>query len=337
MVDIREIINASNMSFNTFDETVNSKIILEQWFDLIYKCKEELTDLSQIDEKNTNGYTINFETVDAIKEDVLKLDDQYKKVLSMQKDTKNNFIIGKEQDSIGVICLVSDGNPYVMMEFISKSILTHNAIIIAQNTEYMKATNNLLVKLLQKELSELKIDEKVVQLIYVGEFDELLSSTTSIKKVFVSGNKELSNAIITTSKIPVRRLGYGYYDIYVEDKSNIDLVKSLLKNQASFDIYLNDDIELDFFEDAISVKDVDEAIFQINNLGTNYSSGIFTNDSENGVRFLKEIKSDFVSVNASPFVEKYDLINIKELIKEKTVYYPFAFNSDEKLEFKNNK
>ena len=332
MSDIREALNESILSLNGFDTSVNAQDILNQWFDLIEQSKDDIIRLSEIDEKNDNGYLLDFSIIDSIKEDVLSIDDQYKKVVSMQKDSANVFVLGKEQDNLGIIGLIFDGNPYAMIELISKCVLTHNALIIAQNEEYMKATNEIFIKLLQKVLKNFNVSEHFVQNVFVGDFSDLLMNSVCISKVFVVGDKDFQNSVVINSKIPVQTIGYGHHDLYIEDDTNLETIEKILNNSRNIDLYVKDGIEIDG-KDTIMVQDLDDAIFLMNSTGSDYSASIFTSSGENGSRFLSEVKSNYVSVNSSPFIERYDLIDVKDLVKIKTAYYPLSFNSDLKLEF----
>ena len=67
-------------------------------------------------------------------------------------------------------------------------------------------------------------------------------------------------------------------------------------------------------------KDIDEAIAQINFIGSTYSASIFTDDEKNASKFINNIKSKSTLVNTSPTLERKldikqtDLILIKNIV-----------------------
>ena len=76
------------------------------------------------------------------------------------------------------------------------------------------------------------------------------------------------------------------------------------------------------FENYIGVEDFEEAIGQINFNTSGYSSSIFTNNYQNASIFLREIKTDNISVNSSPLVEGIIDIDINLFLIRKNMFYP---------------
>jgi len=331
MSEIREVLNNAIMSYDKFDTSVNAQVIVNNWFDLIEQSKQEIFRLNEIDTQNNNGFKIDYSIIDSMKDRLIQVEDQYKRIISMKKDMKNNYILGKEQDNLGTVCLVYDGNTYTLIEFIAKCILSHNALIVVCESEFAIATNELFVLLAQKVLKASNVPEGLIQFYYTGDIKEVLFNNVSIAKVFVSGNKEFQRRVVVESKMPVVTIGYNYSEIYVEDDTNIELIKNIIEeNPQNIDIYVKNGI--DDFDNAIVVGSMDEAIMHINSTGSGYSSAIFTSNPQNGAEFLKEVKSSYVGYNVSPLVEIYDCLDMRDLLMEKNMYYPTPLKGELRIE-----
>lgn len=213
------------------------------------------------------------------------------------------------------------GNTYCLLELVLKAILTHNSIIITSYSDYMKATNELILILVKRILNAYNIDKNFIQILYTSRIEELLSNNISINKVIALGNRNFQNKIRKISKVEVISKGYNYFDLYIENEKNLDFIKKIIKENENIDIYVKRDLKVNF-EDYIEVEDIDEAIAQINFNTSGYSSSIFTDNKQNASVFLKEIKTNNVSVNSSPLIQEIVDIDINLLLTRKNMFYP---------------
>ena len=213
------------------------------------------------------------------------------------------------------------GNTYCLLELVLKAILTHNSIIITSDSDYMKATNELILILVRRILNAYNIDKNIIQILYTSRIEELLSNNISINKVIAIGNRNFQNKIRKISKVEVISKGYNYFDLYIENVKNLDFIKKIIKENENIDIYVKRGLKVNF-EDYIEVEDIDEAIAQINFNTSGYSSSIFTDNKQNASVFLKEIKTNNVSVNSSPLIQEIVDIDINLLLTRKNMYYP---------------
>lgn len=320
MDNIREILGNATMAYTNMDINIDGKKVAQNIFELLDESKESMEKANKIDVKNGNGFKINFDMFQKLKSKINNIEDVYRKVISMNKN-ENNYLEGKQTDNLGTICLVYDGNTYCLLELVIKAILTHNSIIITSESDYMKATNELIVILIQRILEAYNIDKNLVQILYTSRIEELLSNSTSINRVFAIGNKSFQDRIRKISKVEVVCKGYNYFDIYVEDLTNLSFIKKIIKENSNIDIYIRSDLSVPF-EDYIEVEDIDEAIGQINFNTSGYSSSIFTDNNQNASMFLREIKTNNVSVNSSPLIEENIDIDINLLLSRKNMFYP---------------
>lgn len=333
MDKIREILGNATMAYTNMDANIDGKKIAQNIFELLEEDKESIEKANEIDVKNDNGFKINFDIFQKLKNEINNTEDVYRKVISMKKN-KNNYLEGKQTDNLGTICLVYDGNTYCLLELVLKAILTHNSIIITSESDYMKATNELIIILIRRILEAYNVDKNLVQILYTSRLEELLANTVSINKVIAIGNKDFQNKIKKISKVEVISKGYNYFDLYIEDLTNLTFIEKIVQEE-NIDIYVKSDLEVPF-EDYIEVEDIDEATAQINFNTSGYSSSIFTNNNQNASIFLREVKTDNVSVNSSPLIENIVDLDINLLLAKKNMFYPNPLSEESKenkLEF----
>ena len=320
MDNIREILGNATMAYTNMDANIDGKKVAQNIFELLDENKESIEKANKIDVKNNNGFKINFDMFQKLNNEINSINDVYRKVISMNQN-ENNYLEGKQTDNLGTICLVYDGNTYCLLELVLKAILTHNSIIITSESDYMKATNELIVILIQRILEAYNIDKNLVQIVYTSRIEELLLNSTSINKVFAIGNKSFQDRIRKASKVEVISKGYNYFDLYIEDLTNLTFIKKIVKEEENIDIYVKSGLKVPF-DDYIEVEDIDEAIAQINFNTSGYSSSIFTDNNQNASVFLREVKADNVSVNSSPLIESIVDVDINLLLSRKNMFYP---------------
>lgn len=320
MDNIREILGNATMAYTNMNANIDGKKVAQNIFELLDENKESIEKANKIDVKNNNGFKINFDMFQKLNNEINAIEDVYRKVISMNQN-KNNYLEGKQTDNLGTICLVYDGNTYCLLELVLKAILTHNSIIITSESDYMKATNELIVILIQRILEAYNIDKNLVQILYTSRIEELLSNSTSINKVFAIGNKSFQDRIRKVSKVEIVCKGYNYFDLYIEDLTNLSFIQKIVKEEENIDIYVKSGLKVPF-DDYIEVEDIDEAIAQINFNTSGYSSSIFTDDNQNASVFLREVKADNVSVNSSPLIENIVDVDINLLLARKNMFYP---------------
>ena len=317
---IREILGNAKMAHTNMDINVDSKKVVKNILELLEENRENIENANIIDVKNNNVFEIDFGIFDKIKNAVVNIEDSYRKVISMNKN-ENNYLEGKQTDNLGTICLVYDGNTYCLLELILKSILTHNALIVTSESNYMKSTNELLLILVRRILEAYEIDKNLIQILYTTRMEELLSNNISINKVIAIGNKKLQEKIKDVSKSEVICMGYNNFDLYIEDLTNLSFIKKVINENKNIDIYVKKGLKVPF-ENYIEVENIDEAIAQINFNTSGYSSSIFTDNKRNSSEFLREVKTKNISVNSSPLIENIVDIDINLLLIKKNMFYP---------------
>ena len=307
----------------------NIKAIIIQIKNALEINKEAIKAANSIDKKNNNGFILDFNVIKNIFSNLEKENLFYGDVTLSQKDEEKNILYGTQIMDIGNVVVITDGNPYTIIEMIVRNIMAGNTTIFSNNG-FMFGTNQLLIQIIQSVLEQFNISKYLVQ-IYVSEnFDEVLSNFANIDLVVCIGNHSFQNMILNKSKNRTIVSGYENFDLYIEDVSNIEFLNKIVNTGLNIQLYINSDTNLDH-SSAIMVNDIDEAIAQINYNGSNYSSSIFTTSKENASKFIKEIKSKIVTINTSPTIERIIDIKQNDLINKKIIIYPFNFKLDDNI------
>lgn len=289
--------------------------------------KEEFLQVNKIDEKNSNGFILDFAVINNIFKNIQKEELIYGKVLLSQKDDEKKIMYGKQIMDQGLILVITDGNPYVTIEMILRNILAGNTTLLSNNG-FMYGTNKLIIKIVQTVLENNDISPYLVQEFVSEDFDVVLSNFANIDLVVCVGNHNLQRLVLNKSKNRTIISGYENFDLYIEDKNNIDLITKIYRTRLNIQFYINSELKIDT-ENAIIVDNIDEAISQINYNGSKYSAAIFTSSKENTSKFIREVKSKIVTVNTSPTIERIIDIKQSDLCTEKTIIYPLTFSFNE--------
>lgn len=304
----------------------NIENIIKEVEKALFTNKDLILEANKIDQKNNNGYIIDFNILNNIFKNLEKETIIYGNVTISEKDEEKKIICGKQIMDYGNVLVINDGNPYVIIEMALRNLLAGNTIIFA-NKGYMYGTNNLIINIIETVLEKFEISKYLIQLYITEEFDSILSNYANINLVVCIGNRGLQNMILSKSKIKTITSGYENFDLYIEDSSHIDLLDKIIASGLNIQLYINSNTNLNYKE-AISVNDIDEAIAQINYNGSKYSTSIFTNLPDNASKFMREVNSKIVAVNASPTIERIIDIKQSDLIIEKTFIYSLNFKFD---------
>ena len=290
-MDNRTILGNANMAYMDMNDNIDVSQVIKDVFIKLMDAKDDIIKANKIDIKNNNGFKLDFDFIKDIDKKLMCIKNPYKKV---EKDC-DKFIIN---DSLGTICTIYNGNTYYLIELALKSILTRNSMIFVSNVDYMDFTNRLILILIKNVLEKYKIDKNLIQLLYINEFDSLLSNSVSINRVFVVGDRGFQHKVKIASDIDVITFGINHYDVYIENIDDVLLIGKLLKLDYC-DIYVKTGFDLQF-DDFIEVKDIDEAICQINFNTAGSSSIIFTDSDYSASYFVNNVKTNNIYVNMLP-------------------------------------
>ena len=307
----------------------NEQEIIKVFTDVINKNIDLFESANMIDIKNNNGFKLD---LNKIKKILNKYSDLSPLINSedMISITNNDIMKSTLYEKTGILLTLFDGNTYIMLEMILLGILTHNTIIFAYD-KYMIGINNLLIDTIQNVIEPMGLNRYMFQhTTNIGS--ELFNNFKTINKTIIIGDSDFKSKYLSLATTDVLVSGYDNYDIYIESMDHKDVILDIISKDININIYVNSEIDYEF-DDAIVVDDVDEAITRINYSGSNYSAIIFTNDNKSASRFIKNVNSDNLLVNASPLLVSDFNISQEQLLRKKNIIMPniYKFNG-EKME-----
>lgn len=280
---------------------------------------------NKIDLSNNNGFILEKNTMETII-------DRYINAIPLinSKDnstiTENDLLISNIYSNLGIVHVIFDGNTYTMLELILLGILTHNTLIFTSNG-YMHGTNGLLLNIVHTILEKEEYKKEMFQHSFIIRPEDFFDSFKTINKTIVIGDSEMQNKYNKLCANALLISGYNNYDIYIEDLEHVETIKKIISQKLNINLYINSGLKVKA-DNAIFVEDIDEAITQINFNSSGYSSSIFTKNNENASKFIKNINSKNVLVNASPTLVQQLDIKQEDLLKEKNIILPNIYKFD---------
>ncbi len=298
----------------------NIRLIINDVKKSIKDNADLIIESSVIDNKNKNGFIIDYGVINNVFASVEKENLYYKDVILSQKDDDKKIIYGKEVSDIGNVVIINDGNFYTILEMAIRNLIAGNNIIFVNNG-YMMGSVKLLIEIIQAVLEKFNVSKYMIQICFTSSYEEVLANYANIDLVICIGNHDLQSMILNKSKNKTIVSGYENFDLYVEDLSHIDFIDKILKTNLNINLYVNEKLNLKY-DDMVSVSDINEAISMINYNSERYSSSIFTKSAKNASNFVSNVKSKMVMVNTSPTIERVLDIKQTELFNEKIIIYP---------------
>ena len=223
-----------------------------------------------------------------------------------------NFSKTSIKDGLGNICAKYNGNPFITIKLIHLAIRTHNQIYLL--TDNYTNTNQFLISILDKLLTETKYCKKVLKFISLSD-SEFFKYQKNFDALLLIGSKDNYLSLLQQIKIPVIFQNYGSLYICIDNNLNNDLKDILLDiDHFAFD----NDIELNY----IDIKDnIDTLTQNLNYFGKDQIVAIFTGNTNTAYMLLNNLKCRKIFINTNPF--KKDLLSFKEenFIFEKEIYF----------------
>lgn len=280
---------------------------------------------NKIDLANNNGFELSKNVIERLLNKYLNISP----LINESQDvviTKDNLLVSNLYSNLGIIHVIFDGNTYTMLELILLGLITHNTIIFSYNG-YMHGTNGLLITLIQTVLEKENYQKEMFQHSFSINAEEYFSNFKTINKTIIIGDGDFQTKYNKLCANDILISGYNHYDIYIDDLEHIETIKKIVNAKHNVDLYINSNLNIDI-DNAFLVNDAEEAIAQINFNGSGFSSSIFTTNSDNASKFIKNVNSKRVLVNASPTLEGQLDIKQTDLLKEKKVIIPNIYKFD---------
>lgn len=266
--------------------------------------------------------------------DVIKLEDPVNKILSKTK-LDDNLILEKISCPIGLICVIFEARPDVIVQIATLAIKSGNAVVLKGGSESIN-TNKIFEKLINEALESINFPKNVINLVFThDDVNKLLNYDKYVNLIIPRGSNKLVKYIKDNTKIPVLGHASGICHIFVDESANLnktlkicvdskiqypsacnsvetilvhknfeglEQLKSCLKTNG-VEIFENvADYSFEYGEKKVTFKivnNIDEAINHINNFGSGHTDCIITEDEKNANKFLNEVDSSSVYHNCS--------------------------------------
>ena len=274
----------------------------EKALDLFEKIKKELLTGRKTIEK---GFELD------LKEWEFKVEfDKIISVLDNMKEKEYLPLFSKDKivDGIGKICLVSNGNPYLIFEFILSCLYTNNKVKVTL-TDKLLASNRVLIECIIKVLKNEKCDDDTVSFIEVVSKDKVIGLQDEFDLLYYFGNKEEYLNYTKRLHIDSKFENFGEMYVYVDSK---DFKECLLEIDKF--AYINE-IKVNYYTESLDV--VSKQVNNKNNI--NKISVIFTKNIDKAYEFIKLIKTENVYINIDPCENISFSTNLNNLVYSKKV------------------
>ena len=216
-------------------ELLSSKLLSNKH--LIIKVNEdELTSASQKGLGNhiLDRMKITEETIDRMVESlniVKELPDSVSEIIS-SKVRDNGLKVNKVRVPLGVLGVIFESRPIVVIEIASLAIKSGNALIMRGGSDCLK-TNLFLFNLVKESLDESGFPENSM---YFLDYTDrkavslLLSMDKYIDLLIPRGSSSLVNLVNQNAKMPSITGGVGVCHTYIDDKADFDQAINIIDN-----------------------------------------------------------------------------------------------------------
>ena len=255
---------------------------------------------------------------------------------------------------MGVVAAIYEARPNVTVDIAGLALKSGNAVILRGGSA-AEATNKVLVRLLREALESVGLPADAVQT--VDQYGRaganvLMRARGRVDVLIPRGGRELIQAVVTNSAVPVIETGEGNVHIFIDESANEDMAVEILLNaktqrpsvcntvetllvhsgstvlpavaaalrKAGVRLHTDERIRaslpasiesepatdedwgseyMDLDLAVAMVDSLDEAVKHIRTWSTGHTEAILTNDLSNAERFIAEVDSAAVIVNAS--------------------------------------
>ena len=267
--------------------------------------------------------------------DIANLEDPIGKTL-LERELDENLTLYKVSCPIGVLGIIFEARPDVILQISALAIKSSNAVILKGGKESVN-TNKKIMEIMTSALNQVKgFPQNLVQQVFThDDIAQMLKCDEYINLIIPRGGNKLVQYIKENTKIPVLGHASGICHIFVDETADIDMASNIVvdaktqypsacnsvetllihKNFKKSDELLAslqlEEIKIisnpqrwDFeYGDKILayrfVNDIDEAIDHINTYGSGHTDCIITKDTLNAEKFMNNVDSSGVYWNAS--------------------------------------
>ena len=205
------------------------KIILEQNTKDIKEAKKNGSPSAMIDRLTVNKNRL-ISLSDSVKQIASMRDPIGEVVYSYKSD--EGLMIHQERSPLGVVMVIFESRPNVVIDIAALSIKSSNACILKGGKE-AHHTNTIFGEIIQQSLCETGISENAVQVISSTDRNlvtKLLKDDQNIDVVIPRGGKSLIDFVSENSKIPVIKHDAGLCHTYIDENADLSMCLDIVIN-----------------------------------------------------------------------------------------------------------
>ena len=241
----------------------------------------------------------------------------------------NGLAIARMRIALGVIGIIYESRPNVTVDAAGLCLKAGNAVILRGGSEAFHS-NRALAAVIGRVLADTGLPAAAVQVVPVTDraaVTALLEQEECIDLIIPRGGEELIRFVVAHSRIPVLKHYKGVCHVYVDEDADLAMaeavcfnakvqrpgvcnaMETLLVHRAEAARFLpaitpatDADWAAEYLDLILAVRVVESmeaAIAHIAAYGSSHTDAIVTRDYERARRFVREVDSSVVLVNAS--------------------------------------
>lgn len=197
--------------------------------------KQEILRANKIDVSNSTQPNLTarlelssfkFETLLSGISNVISLEDPTNKC-TLARKLADNLELYRITSPLGVILVIFEARPEVLVQITSLAIKSGNAVILKGGSESSN-TNLAIFKSIQKALSRTDIPTDAVSLVFRNDITDLLKLDAYIDLVIPRGSKQLVTFVKQNTSIPVLGHSDGLCSIFIDEEIDLDVAISVI-------------------------------------------------------------------------------------------------------------
>ena len=167
--------------------------------------------------------------------DIISLPDPVGEIVKMWK-RPNGLIVGKKRIPLGVICMIFESRPNVIVDASALCLKSGNCVVLRGGSEAFNS-NQVLCEIIQKALKEEEIPVEAVQVFPTTDRDavkEILKLDQYIDLIIPRGKEGLIRTVVENSTIPVIKHYKGVCHLFVDkDYGDYEFASRIIVNSKA--------------------------------------------------------------------------------------------------------
>src|SRR6266496_3733177 len=242
-------------------------------------------------------------------EQVAKLPDPVGEISEL-REQPSGIRVGRMRVPLGVIGVIYESRPNVTADAAALCLKAGNACILRGGSEAIRS-NQAIAACVHDGLRAADMPEAAVQVVETADraaVGILLTMNEYVDIIVPRGGKDLIERVMRESRIPMIKHLDGVCHVYIDERADVDKGIQLRGDEGARRLVpqMKPATEEDWYAEYLApilavrvVPDLDAAIEHIGKYGSQHTDAIVTEDEARAKRFLREVDSSSVMVNAS--------------------------------------